>query len=191
MIGTEHETKVVEDISMADVVLCQDLINHGQWRSLDAPISQYNDSGGTFADVFFDPNDDQMENQEDLEEKQEQMKLLKAVVEKKVITKQEQTILYLRTDNEKLSEIGKRFDRSRERIRQKEANAFKKIRRALGIKLKTKPSWSKQNHAKQPPLKPSQTPNTLLITELFNGKIMKMPKTKGYSNLQKKAVKNK
>ena len=191
LIGTEHETKVAEEISMADVVLCHDLINHGQWRSLDAPISQYNDSDATFADVFFDPNDARVENQEDLEEKQEQMKLLKTAVENGVITEQEQTILYLRTDNEKLSEIGEQFNLSRERIRQKELKAFKKIRRALGIKLKTKPSWSGQNNAKQSRLQSPQTPNAVLITKLFNGKKMTLPKFKGYSNLRKKAAKNK
>lgn len=179
LVGTADETNVARDISRKDVIVCcRDLIDRGQWRSLDAPIlspqrKTERKIDGYFGDFVVDPHHDPVAELEEDVETNERVALLDNLVTKNVIADQDLELLRLRADGETLSEIGKKCNRSRERIRQREELLLKKIGRTLDISpqaqlsAKTMPTTRGAIAAPQP---------QQAVGSLFEGKRMTLPK---------------
>lgn len=100
----------------------------GPALSLDAPLGDSGDDR-SFHDVVADESDGAASQLEGFRVSEDVRRMVFSV-----LTPKEREIVesrYLRDREETLSEVGERFDLSRERIRQIEAIAFRKMRRAL------------------------------------------------------------
>lgn len=191
LVGTKDGTKIAEEITLADVVLCQDLINHGQWRSLDAPIRKYATESGAFAEIVPDPGDNSVEVLEENMEQKERLALLEKRTANGVISRQELQIIRLRADGKTFREVGKKTGRSRQRIQQLELRLVKKIRDTLNLNMETKSGRPKQKKRPRVLTKPLMPLNGQSAKILFAGKTMPRLKGKNPFGPQKNTVSNK
>lgn len=126
--GTTEETRLIKDMTMKNVRLCLRLVNEG-CSSLDAPLGTNGEDNRSLGEVIADTTMDV--------DKIVGSRLELNKIETEINRLELRTQLILRShllEGITLGEIGKRFELSRERIRQIEKNGLEKIKSKLKIK---------------------------------------------------------